>query len=264
MSSDRPFVEALGDELYAAAVRQTSPAGRARRRRRRLLVPAGAITIGATFIAGILLMVARPNTAQADVRIERADGRVTVTLVDLEHRPRHIEQRVRAAGLDVSVTDVPVGPSEVGRFVGNVTTDLPRELRVIEGGPATFAGFSIPARWSGSLELQVGRPARAGEPYAAFSNAFARGEPLACTPLIGRPAAQSLAVLAARHLWGSFLAISTDPGDTRPVAVDDLRSSGLDDWVIVAADATSASHVLIRIQAEPPSLAGAARSEAGC
>jgi len=255
MSPARPFVDALGDELYAAAVRRMSPAAIARRRRRRL-APVGASVAVLAVLLGTLLAIARPNTAQAEVRVERVDDRVVVTLVDLEHRPEHLEAVIREAGLDVSVVSVPVGPSAVGRFVGTLSSQLPAELRVTEGAPTTFTGFSVPVGWSGSLDLQVGRPARDGETYAAFSDAFAPEEPLACTALLGRPATDALAVLAARHLDGAFLATRPEPAGTQVVAAADLPTTDVSRWVIVAADATSADHVLLRVESAPPPIPG--------
>jgi hypothetical protein len=248
MPADHPFVDAYADELHAAAVRLQARA--AAPRRRPVLVPVAAAVAGVALVVGTLLGGLRPHAADASVRVQVEEGRVIVTLVDLEHRPEEIEAAVRAAGLDVSVVAVPVGPSEVGRFVGEVASDLPAELRVVDGGRSTFAGFSLPTWWRGSLHLEVGRPARAGETYAAFSDALAPGEPLACTGLLGRPAAQAVPPIAARGLHAAFLA-SALGGSPRRIAAADLHAAGVDAWVVVAASATAADHVVIEI-APPP------------
>ena len=48
-----------------------------------------------------------------------------------------------------------------------------------------FTGFTVPVEWEGHLTLIVGRPAEPREPYVQPANAFAEGEPLACTGLLG-------------------------------------------------------------------------------
>src|SRR3546814_18360479 len=47
--------------------------------------------------------------------------------------------------------------------------------------------FSVPRRWTGNLTVFLGRPARTGESYYSFSDAYDPGEPLACTGTFGEP-----------------------------------------------------------------------------
>jgi len=264
MSAPRTFVDALGDELYAAAVRRSSPRAVARRQRRRLLAPLGTAAAVVAVVAGSLLVVARPDTAQASLRVEIADGRLVVTLVDLVQRPEDIQEELAEAGLDVSVVAVPVGPSAVGRFVGEVATELPAELHITDGGRSTFSGFSLPLGWSGSLELYVGRTARTGESYAAASDAFAPGEPLACSEVSGRPATLVLALAEERGLTLSFLALLPGDAGWQPVSTNDVAAGPFADWVVVAATATSADHVLVRIQDDPPAAGQASAPRPRC
>jgi hypothetical protein len=231
---------ALRDELVRAAVRQ---------HRRRAARPRIAAAVGAIALAtvGGLLAVARPSPALADVRVERTGGRVVVTLVDLEHDAHRIEARLRAAGLDVSVTAVPAGPSQVGRFVGDEPSgEVPGEVRTVGAGRTTFAGFSLPVGWRGSLDLHVGRPARGDEPYAAFADALAPGEPLGCRPLVGRTAGEVAELLAATQLDVAFAA--ADGAATGLLSPAALAGSGRAGWVVVGADATSRHRVVIRIR----------------
>jgi hypothetical protein len=248
MSSPRPFVDALGDELYAAAVRRTSPRAVARRQRRRVLAPLGTAAAAVAVVAGTLIVVAGPDTAQAAVQVEVADGRVVITLVDLEQRPEAIEAELAEAGLDVSIVAVPVGPSTVGRFVGDVATELPPELHVTRGGRTAFSGFSLPLGWPGSLELHVGRAARDGEAYAAVSDAFAPGEPLACSEALGGPAQLALALAQERGLTASFLALLPGDAGWQRVDAQDVAAGPFGAWVVMAANATSADDVVVRIQ----------------
>src|SRR3546814_12874518 len=47
--------------------------------------------------------------------------------------------------------------------------------------------FSVPRRWTGNLTVFLGRPARTGESYYSFSDAYDPGDPLACTWTFGEP-----------------------------------------------------------------------------
>ncbi|MDP1820458.1 MAG: hypothetical protein Q8K58_11305 [Acidimicrobiales bacterium] len=250
-----PFVDALGDELRAAATRRVAAVANGRRRR---AGRAGALLASGALGAIVLLGLVHPPPAKADVRVEHLGGRVHVTLVDVEQRAERIEAELREAGLDVSVVAVPVGPSAVGRFVGHVADRLPPELTMVDGGRSTFAGFSVPEGWAGQLDLQVGRVARAGETYAAFSDALAPGEPLQCTQVLGRPAVEVGAEIQRRALEPAFLAV----GDGPALRVDaaNLRGSGRARWFVTGVDAISPQDLLVRIGPEPPAPASEDRS----
>jgi hypothetical protein len=139
-----------------------------------------AIAVSAFAVAGLV----RPKQASAGVDIKVENGQLIVRLTDLESRPDVIRSALRSAGLNATVQAVPVGPSEVGRFVGGVGSG-PSELHVIDDRDGTFAGFAIPVGWAGHLDLIVGRRAAPTEGYFRPSNAFAPGEPLACADLPG-------------------------------------------------------------------------------
>jgi hypothetical protein len=219
----------LRGELVRAAAR--------RRARGRSL----ALSVTALLLLVATVALARPVPALADVDVEVRAGRLFVRLVDLEHRPDHIEGVLRGVGLDASVVAAPVGPSRVGRFVGALDdAALAAEVHRLGADRDSFGGLSVPLRWPGHLDLRVGRPAEAGEPYAVFSDALAPGEPLACRPLLGRPVAEVLPALASLDL---------------EVVVD--RGTG-DDDAVVAIEAASARRIVVRLG--PPSPATTATS----
>jgi hypothetical protein len=240
------FVAALRADLVRAAIRQH----RRRRARRAWALRAAAVVILA--VSGeALLGAVTPSPASADVQIEVVDGRVAVTLEDLEHRPDLIEAAIRSTGLDVRVIAVPVGPSGVGRFIGDASSgDEPDELVALDAGRGSFAGFSVPLGWAGRLELRVGRPARGDEPYAAFADALAPGEPLACRPLIGRPAAQVADDLAESSLDVVFEA-GEGPG-LELLAAGRVAGSRYARWPVAGVDATSHHRVVVRLRPGPP------------
>jgi hypothetical protein len=175
------FASSLRDELVAAGNRRLLQRAR---RRRALLVTAVFAAIAAAAFAGTGLLRTQQASAGVDIKVE--NGQLLVRLTDLESRPDVISSALRAAGLSATIEAKPVGPSEVGRFIGAAGNGpLPPELQAIDERDGTFAGFALPERWPGQLELLVGRRAEATETYFRPSNAFARGEPLACSNLAG-------------------------------------------------------------------------------
>jgi hypothetical protein len=229
----------LRAELVRAAAR--------RRTRHRPLVA----LLGGLLLAGAALVALRPVPALADIELELRGDRLLVRLEDLEHRPEHIEGVLRGVGLDASVVAAPVGPSEVGRFVGTLDdARLPSEVHALDHGGATFAGFSVPRDWTGHLELRVGRPARDGEPYAVFSDALAPGEPLACRRLLGRPAGAVLSELAE-----TTLDVRVRAG-TAPLRRPGAFLEGPDAALVVhGIDAATPHQVVVRLGPPSPALA---------
>jgi hypothetical protein len=168
----------LRDELVRAASRVQG-----RHRRRRLTVAAGAVLAAAAVVVIAVVAVDSPDPAAAGVEVEVVNGRIDVQLTNLETRPAVVQAALRDVGLDATVTAVPVGPSNVGRFVVS-QTDLPGGIDA--PGEDTFLRFSAPVGFRDHLDLGLGLPAR-DEPYVIASDAYAPGEPLSCAGLYGEP-----------------------------------------------------------------------------
>lgn len=187
-----PFLSELRTEVAAAARRQD------RRRRHRTGGLAAAAVVLALLASGLLLL---DGSTDADARVEvvEIDGELRVRITDIEARPHEIETAAADAGLDLEIEPVPVGPSNVGRFVGGSASEgFPPDLRRPDGDGATsFDGFLIPADFDGELRLSLGRPAEPGEEWAVGSNALSRGELLACQPLQDAPLSDTLAAIDA-------------------------------------------------------------------
>ncbi len=238
---NRPFDAVLRDELIRAARR---PPRRAR------VVGLGTIAVLAAML-GFVIVLGGSDTASADVRISRRDGRIEVLLTDLRNSPESVETAMRAEGLEVQVEAVPAGPSNVGRFVGERTsTGGTTDMRRVDETRAAFMGFSIPAGWQGRLTVLLGRAARPGEPYATFSDAFAPGEPLACTAGAGRPLNEF-----AQALSGFEVMVQGSGGSSgEPLALD--LEAALDDehgrWIVTAAFAISADDLIVQIAETNP------------
>lgn len=211
--SEPGFFDTLEAQLGPGLERVTQ-----RRRTRRRVAQRVAGTVVAVLAAvGIGAFALRDEPAGAGVRVEQRDGLVYVRLTDIEYRADVIEDAARDAGIALSVEAVPAGPSLVGRFIAyeQVGEDT-GELRKLDADGPAFGGFTIPADFDGRLVMQVGRPAAANEPYFAFSNALAEGEPLACSGVIGRTAQEALRIAESRGLQVRWT-LQTSEG-TRPVA----------------------------------------------
>jgi hypothetical protein len=256
MSDTTEFPTMLRAQLVTAAHRR-----RDRRRRTTAAVAAAACVLAAVAVVGALGATSDPAAAGVDVVV--ADGVATVRLVDVEYRPGYIEQEIREVGLDVDIVAVPVGPSNVGRFVGD-TGDAPELTRVDADGPS-FAGFALPVDWPGSLELQVGRPAEHGEPYAYASDAYATGEPLSCQGMYGRTAEDAVALLDDLGLEASFLPYAE--GVSLPLLTPgEVAATPQRMWRVSDAHATSPERVVLVITADgrPPSAQPLNDDEGAC
>lgn len=246
--------DALRAELMRAATRQVN--GRQRRRR---IVRGGVMAALTGLVVGSTVLGGTPDRAEADVTIRYSRERVTVTLEDLEHRPGVIEGAIREAGLDVSVRAVPVGPSRVGRFVGTVQAgSAPGEIRAVGSRPGDYLGFSVPRNWDGSLELLVGRPAKAGEMYFTVSDATQPGESLACSDVVGRLATRAEELADAADLVRSYEVTEGDPPQTRVLQWRNVRENSLAGWYVLSALGLDSGSVRFVLVPDPPAADSAA------
>ena len=194
-----------------------------------------------------------PEPAAADVEVRQRNGRVIVTLTDRESSPEEIERATDKAGLDITVREQPAGPSNVGRFVGYVESAGAVDQGFVRGDATTFATFSLPSDWPGRLTLSLGRPAAPGEAYRAFSDAYAEGEPLACSATLGRPLEQ-----LAPHVEGLDVRVAayTDGMPSGQVPLDEALGTTLAAEPVTDATALSASDLIVSVggpeRREPP------------
>jgi len=230
------FEARLRAQLMEAADRQP----RRPRQRRVLAAAAAAVAAGATAVVALT----GPSPAGADVEITVRDGRMEVRVTDLETRPDTIAEALEEAGLDVEVRPVPVGPSNVGRFVGSAGIAVP-ELTPLDGTSQSYTGFSIPADYDGALELYVGRAAGDGETYHTGSDAYAPAEPLSCRGLYGVTAAAAAQRLADAPIEVAFRPFSDGAPSADPLPSGDVAASPFAQWRVV--DAASLSEESVEI-----------------
>lgn len=207
------FLSQLGEEVARTARRVD------RKRRNAKLAAVSAIIVLATVGVGL---VGGSQQASATVDVSIVDGEFIVRLVDFESMPSEVEAAAAAEGLNLKVTEVPVGPSNVGKFVGYETLgESPPEIRSIGSGfgETSFEGFALPTDYSGTLEVLMGRPSSKGEEWHTSSDALSKGEVLACKPLLGHPLRRTLDELADQRV-----------GEVRVLSIDEGRYLTDDEW----------------------------------
>lgn len=177
--------------------------------RRVSLLAAAVCALAAGFaVAGQMLLDA--PTAAAGVEIARTNRFFVARVVDLNADPDAMRAAFRERGLDIELRLVPVSPSLVGEIVAmsdtaegitglpDPETGCPEEMRC---GPI---GLRIPLDFRGEADITLGREAEAGELYVSAGDAFAPGEVLHCSGLLGAPvrhARDALARRGVRAVW---------------------------------------------------------------
>jgi hypothetical protein len=183
-----------------------------RARRPALISMLGAAAVAAA-VAALLITgsAVRPELAGGAVVFHTAsDGDIVATVTD----PFAAESRLKAAfaehGLDITVTLLPVSPSLVGTVVytsdsGGASAIHPLQGgRCVTGGGGCSIGVKIPATFTGKGYITLGRPAKPAEKYESQASAFAPGEALHCSHLLGARVATALPVLQANKLTATW------------------------------------------------------------
>lgn len=249
MSSER-FLHELRAEVLDAAERRGNESHRPKPQLARL---AAVAAVALAVVAGFV--IARPGTAAANVEITRDGADLVVRITETDVDAAEIEQAAASAGIAVAVTEEPVGPSLVGRFIGSSATELPPLIEVVEGDPASgFVGFRIPATYEGSLTLRLGREARDGEEWAALSDATAPGEVLECGDL--HAVALTEVAEAARRQGAQLRVLSLDlgrwwEGDELDEHADDIRLSSPEPGVVWADVSAHPENFQIALDNQP-------------
>jgi hypothetical protein len=205
--------EALLAEIVS---REARPPEVSRVRRRR---PLGALVVAVGLFALLLIVVGLPG-ARSRLGAQRAssaiafrtaaDGDVIATVVEPFAAQTQLEQAFARRGFDIQVSLVPVSPSLVGTLVYASEEDGADSIQPLLQGPclAGGSGCSVGVRILSSFEgrgyITLGRAARVGEAYATTASAFAPGEPLHCSGLLGATVAQALPRLESGHLQAQW------------------------------------------------------------
>jgi hypothetical protein len=184
----------------------TSLAPRQRRRRPRALGALGAL--GATAAVAVTVMVLATDSAVGPAPAEAvsfhtaSSGDIVATVTD----PFATRARLNAAfakqGLHIRISLIPVSPSAVGKVVYLTVSSSRgpqigplREGHCVSAGADCLIGLRIPRDFTATATIGLGRPAKSGEKYESQASAFAPGEPLHCSGLLGATVAHALPVL---------------------------------------------------------------------
>jgi hypothetical protein len=178
----------------------------------------------AAALLSITLALHNPAPAAAAVEFSRSDGYIVATVVNPYAAAQQLDAAFAAYGLDIDLKLVPVSPSLVG---GVVYMDEPSGASGIEtlssptreapGGPLQV-GLRIPVDFTGHADIDLGRAARPGETYVSAGDAFAPGEALYKSGLLGmrvREAVVRLEALGLTAEWRDQRAASS--GLPRPI-----------------------------------------------
>jgi hypothetical protein len=207
----------------ALAIPRLRRRGGARRRslRAKLAAPALAAALAAVTLAVVSSTPSHPPSHPSHPVIHASpvsfryptrgpdDGYIIATVLDPLAAQSSLDAAFRAAGLDIAVSIVPASPSAVGTVVEISEPSSGPQIETLTGGSCVTGGggpgncpigLKIPRAFRGSGSITLGRPANPGEPYDSTNSAFAPGESLHCSGLIGKTLAAAAPVLAARGI----------------------------------------------------------------
>jgi hypothetical protein len=233
-----PHQAALRDALLRAAPGHFA---RARRRavQRRMVF---ALIFALAVIASIVTVALPDDRADAGIDVRTRDGLVYARLLDIESRPDEIVAALRSAGINASVDLVPVGPSNVGRFVGSRATQT-ASITVVDGDAYSFKAFSINEGYRGELVLELGRLAAEGEQWRGASNAMAKDEALSCLNLYDLTPPDAIHALSGVHASVRWM----DARHARILDAGEELRAPYANWRVIDALSLSPGDVVIRL-----------------
>jgi hypothetical protein len=164
----------------------------------------------AAIVAAVVMMstgAVSPAPAQAVAFHNAPDGAIIATVTEPFAAQAQLDAAFAKQGLKITVRLVPSSPSAVGTVVSfgesNPGVSQVRPLQggsCMSGGGGCAIGIEIPRSFTGEGTIYLGRPAKPGETYEASNSAFAPGEWLHCSGLLGARVAAALPVLESKHL----------------------------------------------------------------
>ena len=119
---------------------------------------------------------------------------------------KQLDAAFAAHGLHIRVSLIPVSPSLVGTVVYLSDNGGSGAIQTLGRGPCITGGGACPIRvaisshFTGNGYITLGRPAKTGESYASTASAFAPGEALHCSGLIGAKVSAARPTLHAHGL----------------------------------------------------------------
>jgi hypothetical protein len=278
--------EAMLAAIYAAGAAAPAPSAAARwgavlRRRPRVLAVAGlaacglaAALIGALASAPAVAPSSHPNGGRVSVVSFRYpkhgpdSGYIVATVTDPFAAQSSLDAAFKAAGLDISVSLVAASPSAVGTVVEISEPSSGPQIESLTGGSCVTGGggpgncpigLKIPRDFTGQGSVTIGRPARPGEAYETTNSAFAPGESLHCSGLIGATVATALPKLRALGITAQWRTPVSQPARAGqpvttpvPASTTSMTSTTSSDTTETTTSSSSSSSDAAAGSATPP------------
>nr|BFE79899.1 hypothetical protein GCM10020093_025000 [Planobispora longispora] len=224
------------------------------------LMAAAAVGVLATGLVVGPSLLREPSAvsyANSAVSIVRDGDQYVARITDPADHARYTEA-FHAVGLDIDLRPVPVSPGAVGQILGMVIggDQVPDPQTPPDPSGPRFGGVAlstesapkgcrpgrdsgcvmvmrIPARFTGHVNIRLGRQARPGEQYANADQATAPGEMFAGVSLRrGRSVGDMVAEARRRDLRAVFSRIRIDP-QTAGLSFDPVPADHVErDWVV--------------------------------
>lgn len=183
----------------------------------------GIASIAAGIVAVVLLSsgsAVNPPSADAVSFHTDPNGYILAAVTDPFATQARLDRAFAKQGLHIKIHLIPASPSAVGRVVymgvSNTHGAQIEPLREGEHCVSNDAGCAIGLRitkdFTAKATIALGRPARPGERYGSGASAFASGEILHCSGLLGASVARALPVLQQDKLtvrWVEDIEIPT-------------------------------------------------------
>jgi hypothetical protein len=222
ISCDRP-ITAEPAQRGPAPSRRTGRWGSSKVRRSRRPVLLSTLGAVATLAVAAAVLITNPavgpqSASAAVVFRTAADGDIVATVIDPFAAQSDLQAAFAEHGLDITVNLVPVSPSLVGTVIYTSDNGGASAIQPLQGGTCVTGGggcaigVKIPSTFTGQGYITLGRPAKPGETYESQTSAFAPGEVLHCSGLLGARVATALPVLQADKLTITWRESKTGTG----------------------------------------------------
>jgi hypothetical protein len=227
-------------------------------------------SVAAAIVALVLLVTGSAvNPAPADAVSFHADqdGRVLASITDPFATRTKLNAAFARQGLHITIQLFPVAPSSIGKLIYmSVSSSRGPQIKSLREGDRCTSndadcaiGLRIPKGFTATATIGLGRPARPGETYTAGTSAFAPGEFLHCSGLLGASVARALPVLQHDKLiirWTEDIEVATGHSSVSSRSRSVVRPAGRD--YIWGAELSALGRLTVQIEPQPwPATPGA-------
>jgi hypothetical protein len=231
----------------------------------------GPLALGVLSVAGITAAVvvvvllvtgSAVSPAPADAVSFRTDtsGYILASVTDPFAARTRLDSAFAKQGLHITIQLIPVSPSSVGRVVymgvsnlhGPQIEPLREGAHCVSSDANCWIGLRIPKGFTATATVGLGRPARPGERYESGASAFAAGEFLHCSGLLGASVEQALPLLQHDKLtmrWTEDIEVATRHSGVSSRSQNVTSPPGHD--YIWGAELTARGRLTVQIEPRP-------------